>query len=138
MITFKKVDDNGLIPECKTQGAAGLDLHCLNKVWIRPGCQEKIKTGISCAIPSGWVGVIKPRSSLAINHSIDVMAGVIDSDYRGEIIIVLRNHGGGLFSCDAGDRVAQMIVIKNMTGAVEAFSLDDTGRGDKGFGSTGA
>ena len=138
MIEFSKLNQAALIPVRQTVGSAGFDLHAVEPISIWPDEWEKIKTGISVKIPDGHVGLIKPRSSLAVRHGLDVLAGVIDSDYRGELIVVLINHGSERYDVQLGDRVAQLIVTPIVTEVVEVAWLDDTARGANGFGSTGA
>lgn len=97
-----------------------------------------MSTGLAFAIPVGNYGRIAPRSGLAAKHSIDVGAGVIDADYRGEVRVLLFNHSDIDFAINEGDRIAQMIIEKyTLTDLVEVQELDDTVRGAGGFGSTG-
>lgn len=97
-----------------------------------------MSTGLAFAIPVGNYGRIAPRSGLAAKHSIDVGAGVIDADYRGEVKVLLFNHSDIDFAINEGDRIAQMIIEKyTLTDLVEVQELDDTVRGAGGFGSTG-
>jgi dUTP pyrophosphatase len=96
-----------------------------------------VRTGLSVAIPSGFYGRIAPRSGLAVNYGIDVLAGVIDSDYRGEIMCVLINHGEEPIHIENGRRVAQLIVESIITPIAEwTDELDETERGSRGFGSS--
>ena len=105
---------------------------------IKPGERALFKTGISVALPPFHYGRIAPRSGLAYKSGIDVMAGVIDSDYRGEIGVILINHGDEDFQVSHGDRIAQMIITPYVTATPYVVEdLDDTGRGSGGFGSTG-
>lgn len=106
-------------------------------VVLRPGERRLIKTGVALQIPEQYYGRIAPRSGLAYKHGIDVMAGVIDSDYRGEIGVILINHGDIPFVVNHGDRVAQMIFTPYVRGYFEQSALADTDRADGGFGSTG-
>ena len=138
MIEFSKINQAALIPARQTEGSAGFDLHSITPISIWPGEWQKIKTGISVKVPTGCVGLIKPRSSLAARHGLDVLAGVIDSDYRGELIVVLINHGSERYDVQTGDRVAQLVVTPIVTESIEVGSLDETIRGSGGFGSTGA
>ena len=97
-----------------------------------------VGTGLAFAIPVGNYGRIAPRSGLAVKNSIHVGAGVVDSDYRGEVKVCLFNHSDNVFDIAEGDRIAQMIIEKyTMTDLVEVEALDDTIRGEGGFGSTG-
>lgn len=138
MIEFSKINQAALIPARQTEGSAGFDLHTIAPISIWPDEWQRIKTGVAVKIPEGHVGIIKPRSSLAVRHGLDVLAGVIDSDYRGELVVVLINHGSERYDIQTGDRVAQLLVTQIVTASVEVGSLDETMRGSGGFGSTGA
>jgi dUTP pyrophosphatase len=127
------------LPVRKSDGAAGYDLHALHAADILPrGPPVQIRTGIAVEIPAGHYGRIAPRSSLAI-EGITTMAGVIDSDYRGELVIILVNlHPTEIVHIAAGDRVAQLILERiSMLPVMAVDALGETGRGDGGFGSTG-
>ncbi len=132
-----KVSKGATQPKKGTPGSAGYDLTILEDFKIGPGEQMLIPTGVQMAIPAGYVGLIKDRSSMAWKHMISVKAGVIDSDYRGEIKILLHNYGAKPYYGKAGDRAAQMIIVALHTGGVENYDLDKTSRGAGGFGSTG-
>lgn len=138
MIQFKKLDENAIIPTIANPLDAGLDIYALESKRIWAGEQECFKTGIACAIPEGYVGIIKPRSGLSVRHCIDTKAGVIDASYRGELVVVLRNDSTRPKDFDIGDRIAQMIVIPVMTECCEVDELDFTERGKSGFGSSGS
>ena len=134
-----KLNDAARIPEQATPGSAGYDLCAVTGATIYPGQRLLIKTGLSLAIPDGMVGIIKPRSGLAVKHGIDVLAGVLDSDFRGNVGVLLINHGDALWQFNAGERVAQLVVVPCYHGAcVEVGSLEETMRGDGPYGSTGA
>mgnify|MGYP001945090991 CR=1 FL=1 len=136
-ITAKNTIKGAKVPERKTDGAAGYDLFAAEDGVIYPCERLAIRTGVSMDM-GGLTGIIKPRSGLAANYGIDVLAGVIDSDYRGEIKVILINHGINDFKFSAGDRIAQMIFIKPFFPELEiANELSKTQRGAKGFGSTG-
>jgi len=137
MIKFKKLNADAVIPQRATDGAAGFDLIATHGAWLSPNSRVLMSTGIAAAIPSGYVGLIRARSGLAAKLGIEVIAGVIDSDYRGEIKVALHNIGEVRRGINAGDRIAQMIVIPCLTEAVEVDDLDATVRGGNGFGSTG-
>jgi dUTP pyrophosphatase len=97
-----------------------------------------VPTGVRLQIPPGHVGLVWPRSGLAVRHGIDTLAGVIDSDYRGELRVVLVNHGEEAIAIAPGDRIAQLLVQRvERPEFVASASLEGTGRGDGGFGSTG-
>lgn len=138
MLKIKKLYSNSMVPTLGSEGAAGFDLYLHGGIMnIFPGATEILPTGVAVAIPKGKVGIIKPRSGLAVRHSIDVLAGVIDSDYRGEVKVVLINHGVGVMSFNPGERIAQMIIVDHYNDFAVVENLDDTERASDGFGSTG-
>ena len=142
MIKFKKLRENAVIPKYATDGSAGLDLVFTpaedKVIHIEPGIRGVFETGLAVAIPYSHCGVIMPRSGLAVNHGLDKLAGLIDADYRGEIKVVLINHGLMPVDIRPGERIAQMIILPiYMTHVCEAFELPPTDRGNGGFGSTG-
>ncbi|MDZ4307695.1 dUTP diphosphatase [Allopontixanthobacter sp.] len=128
------------LPRYATGGAAGMDVVSAEDVSIPPGGRHAVATGLAMAIPQGFEIQVRPRSGLAFKHGITVpnTPGTIDSDYRGELKVLLINHGTEAFAIARGDRVAQL-VLAPVTQArwVEMESLDDTARGEGGFGSTG-
>ena len=133
-----RVDENGSLPEYSTTGAAGADLRASEPVEIAPGARTAVPTGLRLQIPPGHVGLVWPRSGLAVRHGIDTLAGVIDSDYRGEVLVVLVNHGEEPFRVEKGDRIAQLLVQKvERAGFWAVAAIDATGRGEGGFGSSG-
>ena len=140
MIQLQRIGAHDLpLPKQATEGAAGFDLMARFPVFIPAGERRAISTGFAWAIPPGQVGMIRPRSGLAVRKGIDVLAGVIDSDFRGEVAVVLINHGVRSLDINAGDRIAQMVVQPCMVGVtVECDELPSTDRGAGGFGSTGA
>ena len=132
------VADDGHLPEYATVGAAGADLRASAAVEIPPGGRAAVPTGLRLQIPRGHVGLVWPRSGLAVRHGIDTLAGVIDSDYRGEVRVVLVNHGTDAFRVAAGERVAQILLQRVERGGFFAVpALEETGGGGGGFGSTG-
>ena len=139
MIQFKKLEPSAIIPRRQTDGAAGFDIHAdINEpVTVTGGSYTVVDTNIAIAIPIGHVGLIKPRSGWAVKNGIDTMAGVIDSDYRGEIKVILTKHDGGVFFVNPGDRIAQLVVVPICIGSAEVSVLGGTERGNSGFGSTG-
>ena len=138
MIKFKRLTRTATIPTRGTPGSAGLDLYSDHSIEIHPGQAVTINTNVAVQIPAGHVGLIWPRSGLAARHGLDVLAGVIDADYRSRIGVVLINHGVRPVTLKKGDRVAQMIIQPvAMLEPVEVESLDETVRGAGGFGSTG-
>ncbi|MEA3560319.1 MAG: dUTP diphosphatase [Candidatus Omnitrophota bacterium] len=127
-----------LLPSYSREGDAGLDLRALEDVDIKPGERRLIGTGMHLAIPSGFVGIIKDRSGLALKQGIHIMAGVIDSNYRGEIKVVVLNTAAENYHVETGQRVAQMLILPVARVKIEeSSSLDATNRNENGWGSTG-
>lgn len=132
------VEGDGALPEYATAGAAGADLRAAEAVTLAPGARAAVATGIRLALPAGHVGLIWPRSGLAVRHGVDTLAGVVDADYRGEVKVVLVNHGAEPVRLQAGDRIAQLLVQRvERVQFGRARSLDETARGEGGFGSSG-
>ncbi|HET8644373.1 MAG TPA: dUTP diphosphatase [Vicinamibacteria bacterium] len=132
-----KVDGPGAAPAYSSAGAAGADLFAAEEVTLEPGAWASVGTGLFLEIPAGHVGLVWPRSGLAVRHGIDTLAGVIDSDYRGELRVVLANHGREPYRVRPGDRVAQLLVQRVERAAFVRGELADSARGAAGFGSTG-
>ena len=128
------------LPHYATSGAAGMDIVSAEDVTLAPGARHAVATGLAVAIPQGYEIQVRPRSGLALKHGITVpnTPGTIDSDYRGELKVIMINHGSEPFPIARGDRVAQL-VLAPVTQAQweEVDKLDDTERGAGGFGSTG-
>ena len=133
-----RVDGPGDLPEYATDGAAGADLRAAESVTLPAGGRAAVATGVSVEIPAGYVGLVWPRSGLAVRHGIDTLAGVIDSDYRGEVKVVLVNHGPEPWAVAPGDRIAQLLVQPAARARFTRAALAPSGRGAGGFGSTGA
>jgi len=128
------------LPAYATPGAAGMDVVAAEEVTIAPGSRHAVATGFSVAIPEGCEIQGRPRSGLALKHGITVpnTPGTIDSDYRGEVKVILINHGAEPFPIHRGDRVAQLVLAPVTLAAWdEVAELDETRRGSGGFGSTG-
>ena len=141
-VLVKRLDHGqGLnLPAYATAGAAGMDVVSAEDVTLAPGARHAVATGLAMAIPPGFEVQVRPRSGLALKHGISVpnSPGTIDSDYRGELKIILINHGSEAFEIRRGDRVAQLVLAPVVqAGWVEVDELDDTARGAGGFGSTG-
>jgi dUTP pyrophosphatase len=125
-------------PVRSTEEAAGYDIFCNGHYVIQPNARALIGTGFAMAIPFGMVGLIWPRSGLAAKFALDTLAGVVDSDYRGEVKVSLFNHGDELVEFKPGDRIAQMLVQPVYQREVILMNeLPETMRGNGGFGSTG-
>ena len=128
------------LPAYATGGAAGMDVVSAEDVTIAPGARHAVATGLAVAIPPGYEIQVRPRSGLALKHGISVpnTPGTIDSDYRGEVKVILVNHGAEAFAIARGDRIAQLVLAPVTRAAWEEVEeLDDTARGSGGFGSTG-
>ena len=128
------------LPAYATAGAAGMDVVAAEDVVLAPGARHAVATGLALAIPEGYEVQVRPRSGLALKHGISVpnTPGTIDSDYRGELKLILINHGAEAFAIARGDRVAQLVVAPVVRAAwVEVAELEATVRGAGGFGSTG-
>ena len=128
------------LPAYATHGAAGMDVVAAEDVDLAPGQRHAVATGFRVAIPEGYEIQVRPRSGLAFKHGISVpnTPGTIDSDYRGELKILLINHGDETFPVRRGERIAQLVpAIVTMAALDEVEELDDTHRGHGGFGSTG-
>ena len=137
-IKCKKLLDIASVPTRAHEHDAGWDLYSSEQTFLISSKRKLVSTAISLVIPDGHVGLIWPRSGLAAKKGIDVFAGVIDSGYRGEIKVCLYNSSGINFEINKGDRIAQIIFHKlPQTEMLEVDSLDDSIRGDSGFGSSG-
>lgn len=137
-LKFERLHPLAILPIRSSEGAAGLDLHTVERVSVSSGARAAVRTGLAVEIPRGFYGRVAPRSGLALHMGIDVMAGVIDSDYRGEIVCLLVNLGGAVVSFDAGDRIAQLIVETIvLPQPIWSDKLLNTDRDDRGFGSSG-
>ena len=139
MIKFIKTHEKAIIPKLAHEGDSGFDLSSINGHAIPPGCRAVISTGISVEMPPTHTGRISPRSGLAVRYGIDVLGGVIDSGYRGELKVCLINHGiSETLQVSPGDRIAQIVFTPVLTESVEwEGTVSETDRGADGFGSTG-
>ena len=134
---FKKLSVLAKAPERGSLYAAGLDLFTIESADILPGQRAKLKTGIAIEIPENCVGLIWPRSKLAVKYGIDVLAGVVDSDYRGEVMISLLNTSDKTVEIRVGDKAAQIIIQRfSDIQPVEVEQLSDTERGSNGVNSS--
>jgi dUTP pyrophosphatase len=141
-IRVKRLDHGaGLpMPAYATSGAAGMDICAAESLTLRTGKRHAVATGFAFAIPDGYEVQVRPRSGLALKHGITCLntPGTIDSDYRGEVKVILANLGDEDFIINTGDRIAQIVVAPVTHGMmIEVDALDDTDRGTGGFGSTG-
>ncbi|MDR1134464.1 MAG: dUTP diphosphatase [Synergistaceae bacterium] len=128
------------LPSYATNGAAGMDLRSSEDMKLPPGGRAAVRTGLYLEIPPGWEGQARPRSGLALKHGVTLLnsPGTIDSDYRGEIKVILVNLGEETFSIKKGDRIAQIIFSRHVRAKLlETEEISDTERASGGFGSTG-
>ena len=141
-VNIKKLNDKAVIPTYGTEYAAGADLYaCMDEaVTINPGETAFIKTGLAMEVPVGYAGLIYARSGLACKKGLAPAnkVGVIDSDYRGEIMVALHNHSNEAVAVESGERIAQLVITPYIVAAFnQVDELEDTVRGEGGFGSTG-
>ena len=137
-IKVKKLSPNAKIPTKGSSEAAGLDLYSAEDCIVPKKGKFLVPLGIALAVPKGYYGRMAPRSGLAVKKFINVGAGVVDSDYRGQIYALLFNFGEEDFEVKTGDRIAQLIITEiSMVDCEETDRLEETKRGEGGFGSTG-
>ena len=141
-VRIYRKDKNAALPRYATDGAAGADLEAFipEEIILKPGERKKIPTGLYLEIPADWEAQVRPRSGLALKHGITVLntPGTIDSDYRGELEIILVNLGNKPYTVHSGDRIAQLVFAHAPQLRLEEIDqLEDTSRGEGGFGSTG-
>jgi len=139
-LKIKKLNEEAIIPAYQSEEAAGFDLHSIEDYVLKTGERKLINTGLAFEIEAGYEVQIRPRSGLAFKHGITVLnsPGTIDSDYRGEIKVLLINLGSEDFEIKKGERIAQAVVAPAIQAEiVEVDELNDTKRGKGGFGSTG-
>jgi dUTP pyrophosphatase len=138
-LRFRKLDASATLPTRGSSSAAGLDLYSIEAVRLTSKQRVLVRTGLAVAIPEGYYGRVAPRSGLATKNGIDVLAGVIDADYRGEIQCLLYNTADEAVELPAQTKICQLIIEKIVTPAVAwADELPETIRGENGFGSTGS
>ncbi len=140
VVEYKKLHPEAILPEVMTVGSSGADVRSVERVDLRPGVRKVVSLGFSVAIPEGYELQVRPRSGLAVRHGVTVLnaPGTIDSDYRGEMAVILINLGDVTFSINPGDRIAQIVLAKvEQAHYEEVADLNVTGRGEGGYGSTG-
>ncbi len=142
MKVFVKLSPDAQLPEYKSEGASGADLFAYieNEVVLKPGERCLVPTGVAVQLPFGYELQVRPRSGLALKHGVTVLntPGTVDSDYRGELQVLLVNFGGEDFRLQKGDRIAQAVISKVERVIFEEVpSLNETKRGTSGYGSTG-
>lgn len=140
VLAVKRLHADAVLPAYAHRGDAGLDLSTVEDVVLGPGERAAVPTGLAMAVPEGWVGLVHPRSGLAHRHGVTVTnaPGTIDAGYRGEVLVLLVNLGQEQVELAAGDRIAQLLLQRvGHAEVIEIHELEDTARGDGGFGSTG-
>ncbi|HEX2421134.1 MAG TPA: dUTP diphosphatase [Acidimicrobiia bacterium] len=139
-VTFRRLNEAASIPKTAHPGDAGYDIAASEAVDLQPGERALVPTGLAMAIPEGYAGLVVPRSGLAIRHGISVVngPGLYDSGYRGEMKVILINHGTEPVRIAIGDRIAQLVIVSvPEISWEETAELPESARGDSGFGSTG-
>ena len=139
-VRVKKLRENAVLPSFGSDYAAGADLYACNAVTVEPGATEFVQTGLALEVPAGYAGLVYARSGLACKKGLAPAnkVGVIDADYRGEVMVALYNHSSQAVEIEPGERVAQLVITPYLTAVFEETQeLSDTVRGEGGFGSTG-
>ena len=139
-LKVKRLNPAAILPSYARPGDAGLDLFAVKALSIAPGASALVPTGIAIELPPGTEGQVRPRSGLALKHAITVLntPGTVDEGYRGEVGVILINHGQTMFAVEAGMKIAQLVVTPRIQVEVaEVAALQDSERGAGGFGSTG-
>lgn len=137
-LKIKKLSQNAVLPKYAHEGDAGMDLFCSEEVVLKPNERAQIKTGVAMEIPDGYVGLVWDKSGLSHKFGLKTLGGVIDSIYRGEIMIGMINLSKEDYKFEVGHKVAQMLIQKiEFPQIIEVENLDETARGENGFGSTG-
>ena len=139
-IKIKRLNEDAILPEKQHDSDAGYDLHSIEDIILKPNQIYKVKTGIAIQIPNNYAGLVLPRSGLSSKYGISLIntPGLIDSGYRGELLIPLINHSSNEYTINKTERVAQLILIEIPEVKIEVTSdLDESDRDSKGFGSTG-
>ncbi len=137
-LKVKKLNKDAVIPSFAHAGDAGMDLFALEDTTIPPGEVVRIRSGIAMEIPKGFVGLCWDKSGISMNHKIKLLGGVIDADYRGELLLGVINLGSEPYTFEKGHKVMQLLIQKvEHPEIIEAEELSETARGEGGFGSTG-
>jgi dUTP pyrophosphatase len=140
-LRLRRLDPSIALPSYARDGDAGLDLRAAHDAMLEPGARSVIGTGLAVAIPAGFAGFVLPRSGLALSHGVTVLnaPGLVDAGYRGELKVLLVNHGAAPLTVRRGDRIAQLVVQRvERAEPIEVVELPASERGAGGFGSTGA
>lgn len=138
-LLIKKLFPEAKVPSRAHHDDAGLDLYANEDYELKSGEVHGVPTGIAMAIPSGFVGLILGKSGLAVKAGVDTLGGVIDAQYRGEIVVIVANHGSEVYRIDKGSKIAQILIQRvELLEVDEVTELDETIRGASAFGSTGS
>ncbi|MCP4397292.1 MAG: dUTP diphosphatase [bacterium] len=140
ILQIAKVHEDAVLPHYVHPGDAGMDLYSIEELHIEPGATALVRTGLKIAVPQNYEAQIRPKSGLALKHAMSLAntPGTIDSGYRGELCVILINHGRRAFHVRKQSKIAQMVICPVVRAElVEMEQLGDTGRGEGGFGSTG-
>ncbi|MBO7721888.1 MAG: dUTP diphosphatase [Kiritimatiellae bacterium] len=139
-VRFRKIHPAAALPAYAHDGDAGMDLRSVEDIAVAPGARALVRTGLVMMLPPGYEGQVRPRSGLALRHGVTVLnsPGTVDAGYRGEVGVILANFGDAEFSVRRGDRIAQLVIAPVLRAGIEEVeAVDDTDRGEGGFGSTG-
>jgi dUTP pyrophosphatase len=137
-IRIKKLTPDAVIPQAQRPGDAGLDLYSIEDFELKPGERHAFKTGVAMEIPMDFVGLVWDRGGLAVKHGLTTLAGVVDANYRGEIMVAILNTSDEIYNVKKGDRIAQMLIQKyESVEFVESEELSDSARGAAWSGSSG-
>ena len=139
-VKVKKIHKDAKIPAYAHEGDSGMDLYSVEETILQPGETKLVKTGLQIAVPKGFEAQVRPKSGLAAKFGVTILntPGTVDSGYRGEVMIILVNHGKEEYKVEKGKKIAQMVIAKVEEAKIEVVEdLDDTTRKDGGFGSTG-
>lgn len=137
-VEIQKLEKQARLPEYAHPGDAGMDVFAFENLALEPGERGMVRTGVAMKVPEGYVGLVWDKSGRAVKEGLTTMAGVIDSGYRGEVQIVILNTSTEAITIEAGQKVAQILIQPVICAMIQEVSqLDDTSRGDNGFGSTG-
>ncbi|GAK54397.1 deoxyuridine 5'-triphosphate nucleotidohydrolase [Candidatus Moduliflexus flocculans] len=139
-VRIAKIHPDAIVPHYVHPGDSGMDVYSIEEVTIPPGATALVRTGLKIAVPEGYEAQVRPKSGLALKHAISLSntPGTIDSGYRGEICVILINHGQQPYHVEKQSKIAQLVICPVIRAEIlEVTELDDTARGEGGFGSTG-
>lgn len=137
-LRIQKIDPEAHVPSYAYDGDAGMDIRSIESVAIQPGERQVIRTGLKLAIPEGYAGFVWDKSGLSVKNGLTTLAGLIDSNYRGELQVVLMNLGSEVYEVENGSKIAQLVLMSVGGLEIEEGDIDDvTDRGEGGFGSSG-